>query len=291
MGLVRKMLSKMLALWLLLAALVAVAGADEASEEVEEAASDDGEIGASEHVKTVTLFPEYPDQKFTQGQLIDVLCGFSNTGDKSFNVTKLEGSLHSTMDYRYIQNFTERTPSTEIKEGGQGTLLFQFYSDPNLEPRDYVLTLSVDYVTLSAKNTRLSTSIRRSSLSSRRPPRTLPSSSAMCCRSSCWRRPPLVRRCCTSGSRERRARRPRLPWRGRQVAPTSGSRIPCSQARRAAKRPKQACKAWWPSCGIDTSCHMCYAHILRDVRSVAFELFVKANCGGVEWLLSSCRLP
>ena len=127
-------------------ALVAVAGADEASEEVEEAASDDGEIGASEHVKTVTLFPDYPDQKFTQGQLIDVLCGFSNTGDKSFNVTKLEGSLHSPMDYRYIQNFTERTPFTEIKEGGQGTLLFQFYSDPNLEPRDYVLTLSVDYV-------------------------------------------------------------------------------------------------------------------------------------------------
>merc|ERR1712205_92534 len=225
---VRKMLSKRLALWLLLAALVAVAGADEASEEVEEAASDDGEIGASEHVKTVTLFPEYPDQKFTQGQLIDVLCGFSNTGDKSFNVTKLEGSLHSTMDYRYIQNFTERTPFTEIKEGGQGTLLFQFYS-------------------------------------------------ATCCRSSCWRRPPLVRRCCTSGSRERRARRPRLPWRGRQVAPTSGSRIPCSQARRAAKRPKQACKAWWPSCGIDTSCHMCYAHILRDVSEIAFELFVKAR--------------
>ena len=46
------------------AALVAVAGADEASEEDGDVAgdSDSGEIGASEHVSTVTLFPDFPDQ-------------------------------------------------------------------------------------------------------------------------------------------------------------------------------------------------------------------------------------
>ena len=46
------------------AALVTVAGADEASEDDVEASgeSDSSEIGASEHVSTVTLFPDFPDQ-------------------------------------------------------------------------------------------------------------------------------------------------------------------------------------------------------------------------------------
>ena len=84
--------------------------------------------------------------EFTQGQFIDVLCGFSNTGDKSFNITMLKGSINSPMDYMYIQNFTEMTPFSEIKEGDQGTLYYRFYPDPNLEPSEYVLTLSVDYI-------------------------------------------------------------------------------------------------------------------------------------------------
>jgi hypothetical protein len=43
---------------------VVVAGADEASEEDGDVAGDSesGEIGASEHVSTVTLFPDFPDQ-------------------------------------------------------------------------------------------------------------------------------------------------------------------------------------------------------------------------------------
>jgi len=135
-------------LWLLLLALVAVAGADEASEEDGDVAgdSDSGEITASEHVSTVTLFPDFPDQKFTQGQFVDVLCGFSNNGDKSFNITTLKGSLNSPMDYQYIQNFSDLTPFSEIKEGDQGTLYYRFFPDPQLEPREYMLTLTVDYV-------------------------------------------------------------------------------------------------------------------------------------------------
>ena len=83
---------------------------------------------------------------FTQGQFIDVLCGFSNTGDKSFNITRIAGSLNSPKDYQYIQNFTEMTPGTEIKEGEQGTLYYRFFPDPNLEPTEYMLTLMVDYM-------------------------------------------------------------------------------------------------------------------------------------------------
>ena len=84
--------------------------------------------------------------EFTQGQFVDVLCGFSNTGDKSFNITLLKGSINSPRDYMYIQNFTEMTPYTEIKEGDQGTIYYRFFPDPNLEPNEYVLTLSVDYI-------------------------------------------------------------------------------------------------------------------------------------------------
>jgi hypothetical protein len=31
----------------------------------------------------------------------------------------MQGSLNAPMDYMYIQNFTEMTPNTEIKEGEQ----------------------------------------------------------------------------------------------------------------------------------------------------------------------------
>lgn len=76
-----------------------------------------------------------------------MLCGFTNTGDKSYNVTAIKGSINSPFDYRmYIQNFTEMNPNAEVKKGDQGTLFYRFYPDPNLEPRDYVLTILVDYV-------------------------------------------------------------------------------------------------------------------------------------------------
>ncbi len=78
---------------------------------------------------------------------MDVLCGFKNVGDKSFNITMLKGSLNSPYDYSmYIQNFTELAPFNEIKTGEEGTLSYKFFPDPGLEPRDYVLTLYVDYV-------------------------------------------------------------------------------------------------------------------------------------------------
>ena len=54
---------RLTALWCLCAAMVAVAGADEASEdEVEASGEESGEIGASDHAKTVTLFPDFPDK-------------------------------------------------------------------------------------------------------------------------------------------------------------------------------------------------------------------------------------
>ena len=87
------------------------------------------------------------EPEFVQGEFVEVLCGFKNTGDKSFNITPLKGSLNSPYDHSmYIQNFTEQAPFNEIKTGEEGTLAYKFFPDPGLEPRDYVLTLYVDYV-------------------------------------------------------------------------------------------------------------------------------------------------
>lgn len=58
------------------AAVLAVAGADEAAEEDGEAATGDaGEIGASENAKTVVLFPDFPDQSTFPAVLSTVASG------------------------------------------------------------------------------------------------------------------------------------------------------------------------------------------------------------------------
>ena len=80
------------------------------------------------------------------GELVDVLCGFSNNGDKSFNITQMRGSLHNAIDYRTIMNLTEANPFAEIKKGEHGTMNYRFYLDPALDPAKYALTLSIDYI-------------------------------------------------------------------------------------------------------------------------------------------------
>jgi len=50
-----------------------------------------------------------------QGQFVDVLCGFTNKGDKGFNVTGMRGSLHSAFDPSMLfQNFSDTAPYTEV---------------------------------------------------------------------------------------------------------------------------------------------------------------------------------
>jgi hypothetical protein len=51
-------------MFLCCAALLALAGADEASEDEGSASSEESSVrGASEHAKTVTLFPDFPDKR------------------------------------------------------------------------------------------------------------------------------------------------------------------------------------------------------------------------------------
>jgi hypothetical protein len=80
------------------------------------------------------------------GELVDVLCGFSNNGDKSFNITQMRGSLHNAIDYKTIMNLTEANPFAEIKKGEHGTMNYRFFLDPALDPAKYALTLSIDYI-------------------------------------------------------------------------------------------------------------------------------------------------
>uniref|UniRef100_A0A7S1DQC5 Translocon-associated protein subunit alpha n=2 Tax=Hemiselmis andersenii TaxID=464988 RepID=A0A7S1DQC5_HEMAN len=145
-------MSRKLVLSLLLLGLLVVAGADDAAEEGGEEAADAGDatesgpLLPSEFAQTITLFPDFPDKKFILGELIDVLCGFTNVGDKSFNITQMKGSLHNAMDYKTIINYTEANPFAEIKKDEHGTMSYKFFADPNLDPKEYQLTLSIDYI-------------------------------------------------------------------------------------------------------------------------------------------------
>lgn len=141
-------MARKLAISLLLLGLLVVAGADDASDDTadEAAGSESGPLMPSDFVKTTTLFPDYPDNKIVLGELVDVLCGFSNNGDKSFNITQMRGSLHNAIDYKTIMNLTEANPFAEIKKGEHGTMNYRFFLDPALDPAKYALTLSIDYI-------------------------------------------------------------------------------------------------------------------------------------------------
>jgi len=285
--------------WLLLFALLAVAGADEASEDDVEASgdSDSSEIGASEHVSTVTLFPDFPDQKFTQGQFVDVLCGFSNNGDKSFNITTLKGSLNSPMDYQYIQNFSDLTPFSEIKEGDQGTLYYRFFPDPQLEPREYMLTLTVDYIDADKEEFQTVYFNQTVELIESQSAQDSPPGSAGVWLSSCLLDWPSEASSSPSALPARRARRPPPPRPKPPAARTSGCRIPCllvglvapgKRARRLEANRVRRCGAvigcarnqCWRQSALSVRAKQCQAQLCakRQHRRPCAQLGTESKC-------------
>eukprot|EP00296_Roombia_truncata_P000570 JP436250.1.p1 GENE.JP436250.1~~JP436250.1.p1 ORF type:complete len:272 (-),score=99.94 JP436250.1:94-909(-) len=107
---------------------------------------DQGEILPPEHPNagTTILFPDYPDGKFLSGEKIDVLIGFSNTHDQSFNISKVIGRLHSPYDFKYfIQNFTTIYPEIIVAPSEQTTIGYTIDPDANLDSRDYQFSVVV----------------------------------------------------------------------------------------------------------------------------------------------------
>ena len=62
----------------------------------------DDELDSSPDADTVVLFPDFPDHKVVLGSKIDALIGFTNSGSRKFNVTRVWGSLHSALGYQFL---------------------------------------------------------------------------------------------------------------------------------------------------------------------------------------------
>mmetsp|Transcript_17764 Transcript_17764/g.24555 ORF Transcript_17764/g.24555 Transcript_17764/m.24555 type:complete len:266 (+) Transcript_17764:88-885(+) len=101
---------------------------------------------SADDVQTYFIFPDNPDLYFVSGQKAEVVVGFDNNGDESLNITQVAGSLNSPMDARiYIQNWTSPVYNTIVNPGDQASFSLIITPDVNLQPRDFLVSLSVFY--------------------------------------------------------------------------------------------------------------------------------------------------
>jgi len=109
--------------------------------EEEDSEEEDIALVASPNAHTRVLFPEYPTKKIPVGKEVTVLVGFSNSGDKTFNITAIGAHLHSPFDFSYyIQNFTAYEVEGTVAPGEQLSLEYVFKPDPQLEPLEFHLS-------------------------------------------------------------------------------------------------------------------------------------------------------
>lgn len=102
-------------------------------------------ITSSHDVMATSIFPRYPDAQLPVGKILELLLGFKNTGQKTFNVTAIRGSFRYPGDLSiYLHNFTSWRGSTIVGPGEHQT--FQYYfGDQMLEPKDYHFVVTMAY--------------------------------------------------------------------------------------------------------------------------------------------------
>jgi translocon-associated protein subunit alpha len=114
--------------------------------EDEDAEEEELALVASPNAHTRVLFPDFPTKKIPVGKEVTVLVGFSNSGDKTFNITGIGAHLHSPYDFTYyIQNFTAYEVEGTVGPGEQLSLEYTFKPDPSLEPLEFHLSGWVIY--------------------------------------------------------------------------------------------------------------------------------------------------
>jgi len=110
-------------------------------------------VGPSPDVSTAFVFPDHPAKVITAGDIVEVLLGFVNNGDREFNITTVAASLNHPLDFRYyIQNYTKLEYGLLVQPKEQVSVSYRFRPDPLLEPRDFGLVVSVFYEDESGTN-------------------------------------------------------------------------------------------------------------------------------------------
>jgi len=103
-------------------------------------------VTTSPDAVVTSLFPRYSDNKLPLSKYLELLIGFKNIGEKTFNVTYITASLRYTADPTiFIQNFTAWRYFTLVRTGEQFSFLYDFKPDELLEPKDYLLISTVYY--------------------------------------------------------------------------------------------------------------------------------------------------
>lgn len=105
-------------------------------------------LGPSPYARTVVYFPSSPERKFivADPEPVDVLIGFTNEGEKTFNVTWIQAALMYPPDHRYyIQNYTRFIYEQAVEPKEQTTLLYKFLPDQGLDAREFDLTIFMFY--------------------------------------------------------------------------------------------------------------------------------------------------
>jgi len=111
------------------------------------------ELTASPFAQTSLIFPNNPSHAFTPGEIVEAVLGFSNIGERMFNITTITASLRYLQDWRYaVQNFTKIVYGTAVLPGEESSFLYVFRPDPLIEPRDFGLTMTVFYSDSTGQN-------------------------------------------------------------------------------------------------------------------------------------------
>lgn len=121
------------------------AGADETYDD--EDFDDDEDAVSSSDVTVKTYFPNFADgKKLPLGEEVTLLVAFNNNGEKAFNISEIQGHLHSPFDYNYyIQNFTAKNAAAHVAPNSQVSLEYTFTPDATLEALEFWFSAYVTY--------------------------------------------------------------------------------------------------------------------------------------------------
>jgi len=144
---------KLLALFFSCLLFAASFGQNAVPESFSDAAADDSELLEEEEVvisspdvETAAVFPDFPEKKITTGGIVELLLGFTNNGQKKFNVSGIDASLNYPIDFSvYIQNFTKAPYGIVVEPSEIVSFAYRFWPDQMLEPRDFGFLAHVYY--------------------------------------------------------------------------------------------------------------------------------------------------
>ena len=124
---------------------------------------EDTTLYSSEDISFAAIFPDSAERKFQTGKPIELVLGFANNGNNYMNISHISASLRYPTDWRvHIQNFTKQQFEVIVPPSEQVSLLYTFYPDPMLEPRDFGVSLVFSTLILRAETSPLFSSTTQS---------------------------------------------------------------------------------------------------------------------------------